>query len=157
MNKLNGLIALCLLSCTMVSASVLTDLWQDIGTNTKLTIAEEATGCYFYNIAKGRSEVGAATPVLTYRFLSADAGYSTGYEDASRGTVLLGGSIHFDKLAQQLFPRQAAFTNASVELIAPTGLANAWRKLYFGFMLGRDMNEQNLSYGIQTGFNFRWK
>lgn len=144
------------LTFNKVQASVLTDLWVDIGQNTHLTIVEEAVPNYFYNIAKGRSEVGIVTPVVAYRFISGDFGYSTGYNDNSRGTVLMGGSIHFDKLAAQLFPKVAALANAGIDVAAPSGLAQAWKKLYISFLIGRDTTESDLNYGVATGFQFHW-
>jgi len=138
-------------------ASTLGDIWNDIGDNTHVTIAQSAVPSYIYNVAKGRSEIGVTTPVLEYRFLSGDVGYSTAYEDKARGTVLLGGSLHFDKLAAQLFPKTAALTNASINILAPEGIANLWEKLYVGVFVGRDTTESNLNYGLQTGFQFRWK
>lgn len=137
-------------------ASDLNNLWQDIQDNTHMVIAESATPSYIYNIAKGRSEVGATTGIFEYRFISGDVGYSTGYQDKTRGTVLLGGSIHFDKLASQFFPRTAAITNATVALVAPNGLNLLWQKLFIGFFVGKDLTEMDLNYGIQTGFQFKW-
>lgn len=144
------------LSYNKAHASIVGDLWNDVNDNTHLAIAESATPSYFYNIAKGRSEVGITTSILEYRFISGDVGYSTGYEDKSRGTVLLGGSVHLDRLAAQLFPKVAALASSGVGIVAPTGIANAWEKLYIGFFVGRDTTEQDLNYGIQSGFQFHW-
>jgi len=144
------------LTFNKVQASILSDLGHDISDNTHVVIGQSATPCYIYNAAKGRSEVGAVTPVIEYRFLTGDVGYSTGYLDASRGTVLLGGSLHFDKLASQLFPKVSALTNAAVDVIAPSGISTLWKKLYISAFIGRDTTEENLNYGLATGFQFRW-
>ena len=135
-------------------ASAFTDLVSDIQDNTKLTVAQNAIPGYFYNVAAGRSEVGALTSLISYRFLSADVGYTTGYDDASRGTVVFGGLVHFDKLASQFFPKVSALTNAAVSLAAPSSISQLWQKAFIGFYMGHSMTENDFAYGITSGFQF---
>ena len=137
-------------------ASAFTDLVSDIKDNVKLTIAEDAIPGYFYNLKAGRSEVGVLTNVVQYRFLALNTGYVTGYQDASRGSVLLGGSVHFDKLAKQFFPKIAALTNAGVAILAPSGINELWKKAFIGFCLGHSITENEVQYFIVTGLAFKW-
>ena len=137
-------------------ASAFTDLVSDIQDNTHLSIAENAIPGYMYNFAKGRSEVGVITDILNYRFLSLNTGLSTGYEDKSRGSVLLGGSVHLDKLAKQFFPKTAAVTNAGVTLVAPSGINEIWKKAFIGFALGHSITENEFEYFFISGLEFRW-
>ena len=154
MKKLSLITISLLFSAEMVFANVVGDLFNDIQDNTHLTVAQNAIPGYFYNVAAGRSEVGALTSLISYRFLSGDVGYTTGYDDASRGTVVFGGLVHFDKLASQFFPKVAALTNAAVALAAPSSISQLWQKAFIGFYMGHSMTENDFAYGITTGFQF---
>ena len=157
--KINTLVSALFISAFMWTkgwTNSFTDLVSDIQDNTHVTIAQNAIPGYFYNAAAGRSEVGALTSLVNYRFLSADVGYTTGYNDASRVTVVFGGLVHFDKLASQFFPRVAALTNAAFAIAMPSGINELWRKAFIGFYMGHSLTESEFDYGVVTGLAFKF-
>ena len=155
MKKVLLLVGILFVSAT-AKASLLSTIVADIEDNTKLTIVENAIPGYFYNLKVGRSEVGLITDIFQYRFLALNAGYSTGYLDNARGSIVLGGSVHLDKLARQAFPRIAAYLDGTINVVTPNGFKELWRKAFVGFCIGHSITENELQYFFVSGLEFKW-
>ena len=127
------------------------DLYNDIRQETKLKILESATPGYFYDFQNGRSKGGAVTEILAYRFLSGDAGWITPFDSKEVGTVVLGGSVHVDRMLAQYLP---TITQVVRYVVVPNSARNFWDKLSLGLFGGHNFDTHSFEYGIYSGLKF---
>lgn len=147
-----GLIFLLLGSPVSLFSASIGGFIDDVREETKLTILQSATPAYFYNVDRGQSLGGVITPVIEYRFLSADTGWIHGFEDRKLGTALLGGSVHIDKLMAQYFPNVTTLS----QILIPKSMEKFWDKLQLGFWGGHDLDSHSFTYGLYSGLKFEF-
>jgi len=136
------------LSCSMAHASFFEKGIEDVKANTKFTLLEGAQPSYFFNARDGRNEGALTTSILTYRCLSSDVGWSSGYDDRSVGTVLLGGQLHIGSLISWQFPELVK----TLESVSPDTLVSIVKKARFGPSAGYSFSENKWVYGLIAGF-----
>lgn len=129
------------------------DLRNEFEQNTKLTLLSNASPIYLYNMRKGQSEGGIETTVGWYRFFSADIGWANPYDANKKGTVIGGASLHIDKLISEAFPLVSTIGKYA---FVPDSMWNFWNKLFIGFYLGRNIDDNDLDFGLKSGLEFKF-
>lgn len=128
------------------------EIAEDIKTQTRLTILESATPGYFYRLERGQSNGGVITAIAEYRFLTADTGWINPFDANKTGVVILGGSIHLDRLARLMFPEFSDY----VRYFLPKTSQQFIDKLNIGFFTGHDLDDDSLGYGFYSGLEFKF-
>ena len=126
------------------------ELKDDIVTQTKWSVLQQATPGYFYDAVNGVSLGGAITHISEYRFLTADAGWIT--DGNFNNSAVIGGSVHVDKLVRQIFPN---FTDISSTFI-PETIRPFWDKLAIGSFFSYNFSDDTFGAGLYSGLEFRF-
>lgn len=149
-------IVLSLVVLLLGSASAFAFSWGDLRDEfqeeVRLTVLQGANPVYLYNMRKGQSEGGIETNVFWYRFISADLGWANPYDANKKGTILGGASLHIDKLIAQSFPTFSTFASAFI----PGPAQNFWDKVFIGFYFGRNIDDEDLDFGLKSGLEFKF-
>lgn len=104
---------------------------------------------YYRDLINGRSMVGGQFPIVYVTpYVSADFGYVAPYEEADRGSLMVGGTIRINKLIEYNFPNQMA----ALKYFLPAALDPA--KLWFGPWIAHRFTTDELSAGIKAGYRF---
>ena len=112
------------------------------------TILNSIAPSYFYNAFSGRSEVGATTQVFWVgKFVSADVGYSVpNAEDSNKGTVILVGNLHIDKLIEANYPDILE----KIKSFIPASALKFWDALNIWLYVGHDTINSELAGGVYS-------
>ena len=129
------------------------DIKNDVIAQTRWTILESATPGYFYDLNSGQSHGGFITKVSEYRFLTLDAGWVTPIDPNLDGTIVLGGSIHVDKLVRLIAPDK---TEELVGKFIPQTAMGFWEKLTIGTYAAHDWDNGEVQYGLYSGLEFKF-
>lgn len=142
-------------SLLLVSSQVRADSWKDVFSKTEGSIVDFAIASsvepgYFRDMIEGRNAVGAQSPIVYVTpYLNADWGYVTGYEAASRGSLMVGGTLRVNKLLEDLFKGNVGL----VRQIIPTIDSN-WDRLWFGPFVAHSFLDENFMAGLKAGLSF---
>ena len=146
------LVAVCLaFGCMQAvwSASV-GDLLRDVGEETRLTVGKSGTPAYYHDWRSGQQGFGLSTEVFAYRYFSGDVGYFTQLDAGLKGTAVMGGSLHIDRLIGQTFPNFTYFS----KMIVPKSLEKFFNRLSLGVFFGYNFDRKDTAIGINSGLSF---
>ena len=129
------------------------DLKNDIVEQTHWTILESATPGYFYDLKDGQSHGGFVSKISEYRFITLDAGWVTPFDPNLNGSVVLGGSIHIDKLVRLIAPES---TESLVQRFVPASAMGFWEKVTIGSYIAHDVDYSDFQYGLYSGLEFKF-
>ena len=147
-----AVLALMMMAGSRAFALSWSDVRNDFEDNVRVTVLQNAAPVYLYNMRKGESQGGVQTTVGWYRFISADIGWATPYSASQKGTIIGGASLHIDKLIVESFPAFSATGSAFI----PQSAMAFWDKLFVGFYFGRNIDDEDLDYGISSGLSFKF-
>lgn len=142
-----------LCAVSSVQASPVSSLYRDIRENTRFTAFESVTPAYFHSWDRAEDGGGAVTSVLTYRFLSGDAGWKNALSGDKTGTAVLGGNIHLDQLFRQFLPDVADYFKY---LVIPDNSKRLWVRASVGIWGGYDTATRSWDYGYLVGPEVKW-
>lgn len=113
-------------------------------------IASSFEAGYFRDLIEGRNAVGAQFPIVFLtKYASCDFGYVTGYDEKSRGSLMIGGSLRLDRLLEDAFPEKVK----AIKAFLPGGDV-IWNKLWFGPFVAHGFVADELLAGVKTGLRF---
>lgn len=107
---------------------------------------------YARDLINGRSLALAQTPILYVTpYITFDGGYVTGYDDKSRGALMVGGSLRLNRLIEDYFTDKVSVVKRYTRTLT------LWEKLWVGpFVSARisDFEDNNFMAGIKAGLSF---
>lgn len=113
-------------------------------------IASSVEAGYARDMIGGRNAVVGQIPVIYVTpYINGDLGYVTGYDEKSRGSLMVGGTIRLNKIAQDVWQGRLAF----VRTIDPTIDGN-WDKFWVGPWIAHSFTEDETLGGIKAGLKF---
>lgn len=133
---------------TLSHASFVSDVWNE----TKFTLFQSITPLYFYDLTEqGKDDLnkgGGKTSIFEYRFFTTDIGWLHRIDTTKEtGTVMIGGSVHIDRLITQFAPT----LSETVQLILPDSTRKLWDKIEIGLGYGHDFDKKVFRYGFYSG------
>ena len=126
------------------------DLLDDVRQETKLTVARSGVPAFYHDWRSGQQGFGLGTELFTYRYLSADVGYFTMLDAGLKGTAVLGGSLHLDRLLVQVAPNGVELA----KLLVPQSMEKFFSRLSLGVFFGYDFSRNDTAIGISSGLEF---
>lgn len=141
------------MSCASVYGLSLTEIKRDLIRESKLTILQNATPVFFYDVKNGRSKGGGITTLWNYReILRADVGWANDLEGTRVGDALGGASVRIDNLISQIFPELKELVN----VLVPEATKKFWDKLSIGYGGGWDFDNGEFVHGFYSGVELKF-
>ena len=144
-----ALLFLCFSVQSSWSASI-GDLLDDIRQETRLAIGNNGTAAWYHDWRSGQQGFGLSTEIFTYRYFSANGGYFTMLDAGLKGTAVLGGSLHLDRLLVQIVPNGVEL----MKLFVPQSMEKFFSRLSLGVFFGYNFSRNDTAIGISSGLEF---
>lgn len=123
---------------------------QTEGAVLDFAIASAVEPGYFRDMIGGRNMGGAQMPILFVTpYLDLDWGYVTGYDEKSRGTLMIGGTLRVNRLLNDYFFGKVNWVRSTVPIVN-----NYWNQIWFGPFIAHNFTDDSLFGGIKAGLEF---
>ena len=129
--------------------------WKEVFKETEdsmvdFAIASAVEPGYFRDMIGGRNMVGVQSPIAYVTpYLTADWGYVAGYEEKSRGSLMVGGTLRVNRLLEDYFEGKIGLVRDTLP-----ALNRNWSKLWVGPFIAHNFTDQELFGGIKAGLSF---
>lgn len=129
--------------------------WKEVFRQTEGQILDFAVASaiepgYFRDMLGGRNAVGAQSPIVYLTpYLNMDWGYVTGYEEKTRGSLMIGGTIRVNTLLEDFFKDRVGLVRSTIP-----ALDNNWSRLWVGPFAAHSFTDRELLLGIKAGLSF---
>ena len=156
MNKIKGLILTGLLALTLGPRPAFAEpTYREMFRETNdavidFAILSAVEPGYFRDLVGGKNIAGAQLPIVYVTpYLDFDWGYITGYDEKSRGTLMLGGTLRVNKLLNDYFYGNVRWARAAVPVVD-----KYWSRLWFGPFVAHNFTDDKVIAGVKAGLSF---
>ena len=129
--------------------------WSDMFKETEGAVLDWAIASsvevgYARDLIGGRNAVIGQFPIVYMTpYLNADFGYVTGYDEKSRGSLMVGGTIRINRLIEDMWKGDLSLVKKNLNM-TPEG----WDRLWFGPWIAHGFTNDELLAGIKGGYRF---